>query len=75
MPANRDRKNLSVKLSYDEGDTWPVNKSLEPSWTSGYSDLAAGPDGTVYCLYERRPRRAKAPCNLGWSWHGSTWNG
>ena len=24
--SGRDRKNLSVKLSYDEGQTWPVNK-------------------------------------------------
>ena len=24
------RKNVSVKLSYDDGKTWPVNKTLEP---------------------------------------------
>jgi sialidase-1 len=48
----RDRKNLTVKLSYDEGKTWPVARVLEPG-TSGYSDLAVGPDGTIYCLYER----------------------
>ncbi len=46
------RKNLTVKLSYDEGQTWPVARVLEPG-TSGYSDLAVGPDGSVYCLYER----------------------
>jgi sialidase-1 len=46
------RKNLTVKLSYDEGRTWPVSRVLEPG-TSGYSDLAVGPDGTIYCLYER----------------------
>jgi sialidase-1 len=50
--ANRDRKNLSVKLSYDEGKTWPVNRVLEPGF-SGYSDLAVGPDGMIYCFYER----------------------
>jgi sialidase-1 len=48
----RDRKNLTVKLSYDEGKTWPVARVLEAG-TSGYSDLAVGPDGTIYCLYER----------------------
>ena len=48
----RDRKNVSVKLSYDEGQTWPVNKSLEPGF-SGYSDLAVLPDGTILCFYER----------------------
>ena len=50
--AMADRKNLTVKLSYDEGKTWPVARVLEPG-TSGYSDLAVGPDGTIYCLYER----------------------
>lgn len=49
---SRDRKNLSIKLSYDEGQTWPVNKSLEPGY-SAYSDLAVLPDGTILCLYER----------------------
>ncbi len=46
------RKNLTVRLSYDEGRTWPVRRVLDPG-TSGYSDLATGPDGTIYCLYER----------------------
>jgi sialidase-1 len=45
------RKNLTVKLSYDEGKTWPVSRVLEPG-VSGYSDLAVGPDGAIYCLYE-----------------------
>jgi hypothetical protein len=48
----RDRKKLSVRLSYDEGESWKMIKELEPSW-SGYSDLAVGPDGTIYCFYER----------------------
>src|SRR5262249_10505035 len=48
----RDRKNLTVKMSYDEGKTWPVARVLEPGF-SGYSDLAVGPDGTIYCLFER----------------------
>ena len=48
---NRVRKNVSVKLSYDEGQTWPVTKLLEDG-LSGYSDLAVGPDGTIYCFYE-----------------------
>ena len=51
-PKDRARKNLTVKLSYDEGKTWPVAKALEPG-VSGYSDLAVGRDWTIYCLYER----------------------
>lgn len=46
----RDRKNLTVQLSFDEGKTWPVKRVLEPGY-SGYSDLAVGPDGTIYCFY------------------------
>ncbi len=45
------RKNLSIKVSYDEGRTWPVNKVLEPG-PSGYSDLAVLDDGTILCIYE-----------------------
>ena len=28
---------------------------------SAYSDLAVGPDGTIYCLYERTPDVDKNP--------------
>lgn len=48
----RDRVNVSIKLSYDEGQTWPVNRTLEKGF-SGYSDLAALADGTMLCFYER----------------------
>lgn len=47
----RDRRNISIKLSYDEGKTWPVNKVLDPGY-SAYSDLAVLPNGTCLCLYE-----------------------
>ena len=50
--VGRDRKNVTIKLSNDDGATWPVSRSLEPG-QSGYSDLAVGPDGTIYCFYER----------------------
>lgn len=49
---NRDRKNLTVQLSYDEGENWPVKKVIEPGW-SGYSDLTVGADGSIYCFFER----------------------
>ncbi len=51
-PRSTERKNVAIKLSYNEGRTWPVMKVLEPGH-SGYSDLAVGPDGTAYCFYER----------------------
>jgi sialidase-1 len=74
----RDRKNLSIKLSYDEGKTWPINKLLEDG-PSGYSDLAVGPDGTIYCFYERGTADGNhyhtrfltlARCNLEWLTEG-----
>lgn len=46
------RENLTVRMSCDEGETWPVSRVLDPG-PSGYSDLAVGPDETIYCLYER----------------------
>jgi len=49
---SRTRKNLSVKLSYDEGQSWPVSRALEPGF-SGYSDLAVGINGDIFCFYER----------------------
>jgi len=49
---SRARKNVSVKLSYDEGATWPVNKSVEPEW-SAYSDIAVTQTGTILCFYGR----------------------
>lgn len=50
--VNRDRKNLTVQWSGDDGETWTAKRVLEPG-LSGYSDLAAVKDGTILCLYER----------------------
>lgn len=67
-PINRERKNVTVRLSYDEGQTWPAARSLEPG-ASGYSDLAVGPDGMIYCFFELGPR-VRSLClarfNLEW---------
>lgn len=49
---NRDRKNVTIKLSDDEGQTWSASRTLEAGF-SGYSDLAALADGTLLCFYER----------------------
>jgi sialidase-1 len=48
---NRHRTNLTVRMSYDEGITWPVSKVLDPG-IAGYSDLAVTPDGMIHCFYE-----------------------
>lgn len=49
--GSRARRNLTVRLSYDEGKSWPVRKVLDPG-IAGYPDLAVGPDGAIYCIYE-----------------------
>lgn len=48
----RDRKNVSIKLSRDEGQSWSVNKQLEDG-PSAYSDLAVTKAGTILCFYGR----------------------
>lgn len=51
----RLRQNLSLHLSRDDGKTWPYIKTIEAEG-SGYSDLAALPDGTILIFYERGPQ-------------------
>ncbi len=46
-----DRVNMTVRLSYDEGKTWPVSKFLHDG-ASAYSCLAVLPDGDIGCSYE-----------------------
>jgi hypothetical protein len=66
IPGGRaERKNVSIKLSYDEGETWPVNRTLEEG-PSAYSDLAVLPDGTALCFYERGKLLTMARFNLEW---------
>jgi hypothetical protein len=49
---NRDRRNLTLQVSRDDGRNWSVQRVIDPG-PSGYSDLAVGADGAVYCFYER----------------------
>lgn len=66
IPIGRGkRQNLSIKMSRDDGKTWPVNKTLEAG-PSAYSDLAILPDGTVLCLYEADQKIVAARFNLEW---------
>ena len=49
---SRDRRNVSVRISDDDGQTWTAGKSIEPEW-SAYSDIAVTPSGTILCFYGR----------------------
>jgi sialidase-1 len=51
LRENKYRKDVSLKVSWDGGRTWPVHRVLEHG-PSAYSDLAVLPDGTVLCFYE-----------------------
>ncbi len=51
-PASRTRDHLTVRLSYDEGRTWPVSRLLHPG-PAAYSDLCVAQDMRICCLYER----------------------
>ncbi|HUW59788.1 MAG TPA: sialidase family protein [Candidatus Bathyarchaeia archaeon] len=51
-PASGDeRVNMTVRASFDEGQTWPAQITLHQG-PSAYSDLAVLEDGTIACLYE-----------------------
>ena len=51
-PASTRREKMTVRLSDDEGKTWPVARVLHEG-PAAYSCLAVLPDGTIGCLYER----------------------
>jgi sialidase-1 len=78
---NRDRRNVSVKISYDEGQTWAVNKTIEEKW-SAYSDIAVTQNGTILCFYGRGEkanfagdRLTMARFNLEWLTDGADSSG
>jgi sialidase-1 len=51
-PASTAREKMTVRLSTDEGKTWPMAAQL---WAgpAAYSALAVLPDRRIACLYER----------------------
>ncbi|MGD8239334.1 MAG: sialidase family protein, partial [Armatimonadota bacterium] len=70
-PASKEtRHHMTMRLSYDEGETWPL-AAVVYSGPAAYSCLAALPDGDIGCLYERGTRQAYekitfARCSLEW---------
>ena len=51
-PATGGRNGMTVRLSYDDGQTWPVSKLIY-SGPSAYSCLTVLPDKSVGLLYEK----------------------
>jgi sialidase-1 len=56
-PASTTREKMTVRLSRDEGKTWPLARVLHEG-PSAYSCLAVLPNGTIVCLYERGDKSA-----------------
>ena len=51
-PATGGRNGMTVRMSYDEGKTWPVAKLIFPG-SSAYSCLTVLKDKTIGLLYEK----------------------
>ena len=49
--SDSSRVNMTLRLTHDEGKTWPIAKTLQPG-PSAYSCLAVLPSGDIACLYE-----------------------
>jgi sialidase-1 len=75
-PASRQKRvAMTVRLSSDEGKSWSGGRVLHEG-PSGYSCLAALPDGSIGCLYERGERRTSEKVTfdrftLGWLTDGA----
>ena len=53
LPYGSDRSHVTVYVSYDEGETWPVSKCIVP-YSSAYSSLCVLPDGTIGLYVEEK---------------------
>lgn len=56
-PASAQRERMTVRLSYDEGKTWPVARVLHEG-PAAYSSLVVQPDFSIGLLFERGERSA-----------------
>lgn len=54
VPKGTQRTDVAVYISYDEGETWPVSKTIVP-YSSAYSSLCILPDGTIGLYVEEEP--------------------
>lgn len=54
VPKGTQRTDVTVYLSYDEGESWPVSKTIVP-YSSAYSSLCILPDGTIGLYVEENP--------------------
>ena len=72
----QNRVNMTVRVSYDDGKTWPVAKSVHPG-PCAYCCLVSLPDGSIGLLYENGPqsryqRISFTRFDMGWLSEGGT---
>lgn len=63
--SQSSRSNGTIRMSCDDGETWPIAKEFQPGSMS-YSTLATLPDGNVGLLYEPGTGIRFAKFNLAW---------
>jgi sialidase-1 len=62
-----ERCNGTLRLSLDEGQTWPIAKTVYPE-AFAYSCLAVLPDGAIGCLFERGRYKEIALARVSLDW-------
>lgn len=65
------RRNLTVKMSCDNGRTWPIRKVVDPG-SAAYSTLTKLPNGRVGLLYERGDYAHITYSSFDLDWLGGT---
>ncbi|MFD9598868.1 glycoside hydrolase [Streptomyces sp. NBC_01224] len=65
------RRNLTVKMSCDNGRTWPIRKVVDPG-AAAYSTLTRLPDGRLGLLYERADYQHITYASFDLKWLGGT---
>ena len=58
---------MTVRLSYNEGKTWPVSKIIDPG-PSAYSDLVIQNDMKIGLIYERGNQGGISYVNFTLDW-------
>ena len=67
-PASQSKRaNGTVRMSRDEGQTWPVSRVIYPG-SFAYSSMASLPDGSVALIFERDGCSRIAFCRFTLDW-------
>jgi sialidase-1 len=74
-PASSSRERLTLRLSYDEGASWPISRVIHEG-PAAYSSLVVLADRSIGVLFERGERSPNdritfARCTLEWLTNGS----